>query len=141
MVKRTNAKRVDRSEATRYAETGRALLESARALSELAHEGAPYGNAIALNSIHAAISYTDALTIAFGEKRSADEHGKAVDTLRSVLGSKLDDKSAKVLRQILQQKDTVSYQGTFYSLEEGRKVLQMTESFCKWAKAVFETRP
>ena len=141
MVKRTNAKRVDKSDAPRYAETGRVFLESARALADVADEGAPYGNAIALSSIHAAISYTDALTIAFGEKKSTDDHPKAVDTLRSVMGSKLDDRAARTLRQILQQKDTVSYQGTFYSLEDGQKVLEKAASYCKWAEEVFQTRP
>lgn len=141
MGKRTSTRRVDKAEAVGYAETGRGFLQSARDLSELANEGAPYGNAIGLMSIHAAISYADALTIAFGEKKSADDHTQAVATLRSVMGSKLDSKAAKAFIQILQQKDTISYQGTFYPLAEGRKLLAKTETFCEWAKETFETRP
>lgn len=72
MVRRTNARRVDRQDAPGYAETGRTFLQSALALSDIADEGAPYGNAIGLLAIHAAISYADALTIGFGEKKSAE---------------------------------------------------------------------
>lgn len=141
MVKRTNARRVNKRDAPGYAETGRIFLESARALSEIADEAAPYGNAIGLLSIHAAISYADALTIAFGEKKSADVHRKAVDTLRSVMGSKLDERAAKAFRLVLQQKDAVSYRGEFYSIDDGRKLLKHAELFCKWTRNVFETRP
>lgn len=141
MVKRTNARQVDKHDAPGYADIGRIFLESARALSEIADEGAPYGNAIGLLSIHAVISYSDALTIAFGEKKSADEHRKAVDTLRSVMGSKLDERAVKAFRQVLQNKDAVSYQGESYSIDDGRKLLKQAELFCKWARTVFETRP
>jgi len=140
LVKRTTGKRVDRSQASKYAEAGRVFLESARALADLADESAPYGNAIGLLSIHAAISYTDALTIAFGEKKSTGEHGKATDTLRAILGSKVDDKQVKFLNQVLLQKDTVSYQGHFYPLEDGRRLLEKTEAYCQWARDTFETR-
>lgn len=140
MVKRTTRKRVDRSQASKYAETGRVFLESARALANVADEGAPYGNAISLLSIHASISYTDALTIAFGEKKSTGEHGKATDTLRAVLGSRVDDKQVKILNQVLLQKDIVSYQGNYYSLEDGLRLLEKAEAYCQWAMETFETR-
>jgi hypothetical protein len=77
MVKRTTTRRVDKAQAPKYADTGRVFLASARALSDVADDDAPYGNAIALLAIHATISYTDALSIAYGEKKSADEHTKA----------------------------------------------------------------
>ena len=141
MVKRTRSKRIDRSQASRYAEAGRVFLESARTLSDIADDTSPYGNAIALLSIHAAISYTDALTIAFAEQKSADQHVKAVDNLRAALGSRVDDAQAKILRQILQPKDTVSYQGTFYGLKDGRALLKKAEGFCRWAKDTYEARP
>jgi hypothetical protein len=141
MVKRTGTKRVDRSEAGKYAETGRVFLESAQALSTVADEGAPYGNAIALLGIHATISSADALSIAFGERKSVDEHTKAVDVLRGVLGSRLPNDKAKMLRRILLEKDSVSYQGTYYTLEDGRLLLAAAEEFCGWARSTLETRP
>jgi hypothetical protein len=141
VVKRTTTRRIDREQAPKYAGTGRVFLESAKALSDVADEGAPYGNAIALLAIHAVISYTDALSIAFGERKSADEHTKAADTLRTILGSRLPDNMAQVLRRVLGEKDTVSYQGTYYDLESGRRLLQKSESYCRWAQKVFEVRP
>lgn len=141
MVKRTKARRVDKQQAPKYSETGRVFLESAQALSAVADDGAPYGNAIALLAIHATISYTDALSIAYGERKSADEHTKAVDTLRTILGSRLPEEPAKQLRRILTEKDTVSYQGRYYTLEDGRKVLTFAETFCTWARKALEIRP
>jgi hypothetical protein len=141
VVRRTARKRVDKSHAPQYAETGRVFLESAQALSDVADDGAPCGNAIALLAIHAAISYGDALTIAFGELKSADEHGKATDALRSVLGSRVPPAQIRSLRKILQEKDAVSYQGTYYTLADGRKLLKRSRTFCAWALEVFQTRP
>lgn len=141
MVRRTRTRRVDSAEAPRYAETGRVFLESARALSTVADEGAPYGNAIALLGIHAAISYTDALSIGYGGRKSGDEHAKAVGTLRSILGARLPDIQAKTLGRILLQKDLVSYQGTYYTLPDGQKLLKLAESYCQWAMETLQHRP
>lgn len=141
VVKRTRTRRVDPGEAPKYADMGRVFLESARALSTVADEGAPYGNAIALLGVHAAISYTDALSIAFGGRKSGDEHAKAADTLRSILGSRLPDDKAKVLRKILLEKDSVSYQGTYYTLADGQKLQKLAESYCRWAAEALQSRP
>lgn len=141
MVKRTTTRRTDRAQAPKYADTGRVFLASARALSDVADDDAPYGNAIALLAIHATISYTDALSIAYGEKRSADEHTKAVETLRSILGSLLPETRAKQLRKVLLLKDTVSYQGSYYSLAQGKQLLEVADSYGTWAAALLEQRP
>ena len=107
-------------------------------MSDVADEEAPYGNAIALLAIHAAISYSDALSIAHGELKSTDEHTKAVEALRSVLKAKLTARRAKELRKILVEKDAVSYQGSYYTLSEGRRILRVAESFCAWAGEILE---
>jgi hypothetical protein len=107
----------------------------------VADEDAPYGNAIALLAIHAAISYSDALSIAYREIKSTDEHAKAIDALRSVLGIQLTIARAKELRKILQEKDSVSYQGSYYTIHEGQHILGVAESYCAWARDMFERRP
>lgn len=140
-MKRRATRRVDKTQAAGYAETGRVFLASAQALSDVADEGAPYGNAIALLAIHASISCSDALSIAFGERKSAVEHSKAVDTLASILGSRLSAARARDFRKILMEKDTVSYQGSYYTLEEGQRILKVAQSYCAWAREVFEARP
>lgn len=141
MVKRTTTRRIDKAQAQRYANTGRVFLESAKALSDVAEDDAPYGNAVALLAIHATISFTDALSIAYGEKKSAGEHTTAVDTLRSILGSRLPEARVKELRKVLLQKDTVSYQGSYYSLTEGKQLLKAAESYFVWAADLLEQRP
>ncbi|MEJ7760059.1 MAG: hypothetical protein WKF55_10780 [Gemmatimonadaceae bacterium] len=141
MVKRTATRRVDRSQAANYAEAGRVFLASAQALSDVADEGAPYGNAIALLAIHASISYTDALSIAYGERKSTDDHARAIDTLRSILGPRLPPGRAKQLGKVLLEKDTVSYQGSYYTIEDGRRILHTAELYCRWARELFEERP
>lgn len=140
MVKRTQTRKVDRAQSANYAKTGRVFLTSARALSDVAGEDAPYGNAIALLAIHAAISYSDALSIAYGGIKSTDEHAKAVDALRSVLGAQLPIARTKELLKILFEKDAVSYQGSYYTLDEGQRILGVTESYCAWARKMFEGR-
>jgi len=133
MVRRSRARRVDKSEATRYLAAGEALLASARALGDVADASAPYGNAIALLAIHAALSHTDALTVRYGETKSAGEHIRAAETLRSVLGTRLPNERQQALRRILGEKDSVAYQGTYYPLAEGRKLLRAAEGYCGWA--------
>ena len=113
MVKRTQTRKVDKSQAGKYA----------------------------LLAIHAAISYSDALSIAYGGIKSTDDHAKAVDALRSVLGAQLMIARAKELLKILLEKDAVSYQGSYYTLEEGQRILAVAESYCAWARRVFEGRP
>lgn len=141
MTRKTKNRRVDKFQAPSYAETGRVFLESAKALSLVADEQAPYGNAIGLLAIHAVIAYTDALSIAFGECKSAADHTAAADNLRRILGSQLSAEMGKRLSKALLEKDVVSYQGHFYDLAEGRKLLALAETYCTWAKDLFQRRP
>ncbi len=141
MARRTKNKRVDKGQSTKYADTGRVFLASARALSTLGDEQAPYGNAIGLLAIHAAIRYSDAVSIAFGEQKSTGGHVDAADHLRTMMGQRLPDDMAKRLQKILLEKDIVSYQGNFYDLAEGRKLLKVAEVFCDWAHDLFQRRP
>jgi hypothetical protein len=59
------AKSEPRSQAASYLSVARALVETARAVDVLGE--ATYGNGLAIIAIHAAIAYTDALTIAYRE--------------------------------------------------------------------------
>ena len=64
MAKLGKTMRVDRSRVSGYLSVGRALHGTARDLAELAESR--YGNGMAIVAIHAAIAYTDALTVAYG---------------------------------------------------------------------------
>ncbi len=142
MIKRARRKRVETSAATKYHAVARAFLVSARALADLGSHGDTYGNAIAVVAIHAAIAFTDALTIAYGALKSTeDDHGRAAEALQTVLGSRVTSETLGLLRTILLQKDTVSYQGNYYPLEDGQELLAKVARYCAWAEDMYRRRP
>lgn len=140
MVKLGRTKREDGSRATKDAAVGRSLLHTARDL-ELMGE-AKYGNGLAIIAIHAAIAYTDALTVAYREIKSTDgEHTHAADVLVHALGPTADARQAQRLRTILNAKSHASYSGNFYTLEDGRELLQELERYVRWAEQKLASRP
>jgi hypothetical protein len=137
MVKGGRRKRVDRSQAVRYRTVGRALLTSAQALATVAESGDPYGNALGIVAIHAAIAYCDALSVGYGSLRSAEgDHERAVEAFQEALGAAADPDMARLLRSILNEKDTISYQGEYYTLAAATRVLGRAERFCAWAEGI-----
>ncbi|MGQ0816033.1 MAG: hypothetical protein ACT4O1_16500 [Gemmatimonadota bacterium] len=142
MAGRSRTRAADRSEAESYRRVGDALLESAIALSDLADEGGRYGNAIAIIAIHAAIAWTDTLTIAYGARKSTDgDHSRAADLLFEVLGSSRDENKIKVLRGVLSTKDRVSYTGSYYTARDAAQLLKRSAEFISWARGLYEKRP
>lgn len=133
MVKRGRARNEDRDRSERYRSVARALLQTARDLELI---GEPqYGNGLAIITVHAAIAYTDALTIAYRELRSTDgEHLQAAALLVDALGRDADADQVRRLRRILSSKSHASYSGSYYTLDEGRKILQELERFAAWAE-------
>jgi hypothetical protein len=73
VVRLGRAKQEDRERFAKYRAVGRGLLATARDLESIGD--AKYGNGLAIIAIHAAIAYTDALTVAYREIRSTDEVG------------------------------------------------------------------
>lgn len=133
MVKLGRTKHEDRDRSAKYQSVGRALLQTAR---DLATMGDPkYGNALAIIAIHAAIAYTDALTVAFRELKSTDgEHLQAAELLAHTIGPRIDADHLRRLRRILGSKSHASYSGSYYTLEDGREILQDLERFTEWAE-------
>ncbi len=133
---------VDRSQAVRYRTVGSSLLRSAQALATVAESADPFGNALGIIGIHAAIAYSDALSIAYGGIRSAQgDHGRAVDVFREALGPSADPDIVRDLTAILAEKDQISYQGEYYTIEEARHLVQRVERFCAWAETMYDRRP
>ncbi len=80
MVKLGRTKQEDRGRAAKYAAVGRSLLYTARDLDTMGEE--KYGNGLAIVVIHAAIAYTDALTVAHQAiKSTAGDHAHAANVL------------------------------------------------------------
>ncbi|HKP76719.1 MAG TPA: hypothetical protein VJT67_14410 [Longimicrobiaceae bacterium] len=128
-------KREPRSQAASYLSVAQALVQTARAIDVLGER--TYGNGLAIIAIHAAIAYTDALTIAVGEMKSTDgDHLRAVDVLTHVLGARADVAQVKRLRRVLAAKSTASYGGNYYTLEDGRDILADVEKYAAWAEGL-----
>jgi hypothetical protein len=142
MVKRGRRKRMDPSLASKYHRVAQALENSARDLCVLAEDGDVYGNAIAIVAIHAAIAHSDALSIAYGGFKSTEgDHERAADSLLAALGSRADPEKTRVLRSIIAEKDTVSYQGVYYTVEDARAIVQRLTAFADWADEMYQQRP
>jgi hypothetical protein len=142
MVRIGSAKDVDPSQAEKYRRVGASLLASARALEAIAVAGDPYGNAIGVVAVHAAIAYNDALCIAFaGLKSTEGDHRKAADVLKRALKSRAEPGQAERLRSILGVKERVSYAGLYYALDEARSLLREAETFGAWAEQMYRERP
>ena len=142
MVKRTTAKAVDRSLAIKYLKVARALKTGAEALLTIADEDDPYGNAIGVLAVHAAIAYNDALTIAYGGKKATGpDHKRAADLLRETFGNRLANEAQKNLRDILSLKDTFSYLGAYQSVDDAERLISRLKRFSEWAEGAFERRP
>lgn len=140
MVRLGQTRQQDRSESTKYHAVGRALYRTARDLDTI---GEPkYGNGLAIIAIHAAIAYTDALSVAYREIRSTDgDHRRAVDVLQHALGRRAQPEQIRRLRSILDAKTHASYSGSWYSLEDARRILNDLEAFVKWAEELLLNRP
>jgi hypothetical protein len=142
VVRRTRARQVDRLTATKYRQVGSAFLDSADALSALADDDESYGNAIGLLAVHAAIAFADAVSIAYGERKSAaGDHEQAVTVLRSVLTVRLPSTMDSLLLSLVKAKDGVAYQGKYYPLQDGRDLLGKATRFAQWADRMYQQRP
>lgn len=143
MIRRSRRKAVDRHRARQYRRVAEGLAESAEALHTLADEGDRYGNAIGVLAVHAAIAWSDALTIAYGGvKHTGSDHRRAADLLLEVLGDRRVTADArKSLESILQTKEEVSYQGEYYRVVDALKLLTQLRGFVAWAAEQYERRP
>lgn len=142
MVRRGRRKTLEPGQALKYYRVARALRASAMDLIEIADEESSYGNAIAIVAIHSAIAYADALTIAYGGFKSTEgEHERAVDAFQAALGARAEPGQVRILRAIIKEKDTVSYQGVYYTLGEARNLVERLNGFAEWAEGVYERRP
>lgn len=130
----------DRLRAPKYQAVGRALLETANALDVIGD--AKYGNGLAIVAVHAAIAYTDALTVAYRELKSTDgEHIQAVNVLMHALGRRVDEAQTRRLKKILNAKTDASYSGSYYTLDDGREILEHAREYAAWAERMLADRP
>jgi len=105
--------------------------------AELAKEF-EYWNAAGVLIIHAAIAYTDAITIKVGGVKSqGEDHMAAVDLLREVVA--LDEagkKASNHFARMIEQKNLVSYSGEIYTRINIEQLWRQLERFKAWAASI-----
>jgi hypothetical protein len=130
----------ERSRVAAYQAIARSLMETARGLDTIAEPR--YGNGLAIVSVHAAIAYTDALTIAYRSVKSVDgDHYRAADVLIHALGQRADEVQVRRLKRVLNAKSGASYSGSSYTLQEGREIFSDASRYGTWAEEMLLNRP
>jgi HEPN domain-containing protein len=118
----------------------RLYLDKAIQFIEQARSGLDAGrnDAALLDAIHAAISGTDAATIALAGVRSTDpDHQRTVDLLAEVAGSAPESRErARQLRTLLARKNTVEYESRKASVKDARDGVERASRIVDWAKDV-----
>ena len=105
--------------------------------AELAKEF-EYWNAAGLLVVHSAIAYTDAVTIHVGGLKSqGEDHMAAVDLIREVV--ELDEsgrRAAGHLARIIEQKNSVAYNGDVFSRQDVDALWKHLERYRPWANLI-----
>ena len=129
------------SRSAKYLAIGRSLYRNSQELEAISESR--YGNGLAIIAIHAAIAYTDALTIAYRGIKSQDgDHARAADVLAHALGHGQEHAGhVSRLRGILQAKSDASYSGRYYTLDDGRRIVREVANFIRWAEDMLAARP
>jgi HEPN domain-containing protein len=126
---------VRRGEARLYLDKAVQFIEQARAGLDAARN-----DAALLDAIHAAISGTDAVTIALAGVRSTDpDHQRAADLLEEVVASAPESRGrARQLRALLARKNTVEYESRKASMKDARDGVEGAGRLVDWAKEILE---
>ncbi len=124
-----------RGDASLYLAKGKQFLEAA----QLALKGSR-PDAAMLNSIHAAISAADAVTVALSGRRSADpDHQRVADLLEEVGGrSESITSRVKQLRALLAKKNQVEYESRQARAGEAADAVARALRFVEWAAETVE---
>lgn len=121
---------VPRQKHSDYAAVGANFYQGA----ELAREF-EYWNAAGLLMVHAAIAYTDALTIRHGGVKSkGEDHMAAAALLRQVIA--LDEHGlagARHLERLISEKNRVSYEGDLFTRKDAELLWKHLQRYRDWA--------
>jgi HEPN domain-containing protein len=113
-------------------------LDKAVQFIEQARSGLDSGrnDAALLNAIHAAISGTDAATVALAGVRSVDpDHQRAADLLEEVAASAAEGRErARQLRALLARKNAVEYESRKAGAKDARDGVERAARIVDWAK-------
>jgi hypothetical protein len=131
MVKSSIKKTVDQSKYNNYKAVAVNFADGA----EIAREY-EYWNAAGVLIIHAAIAYSDALTIKYGGvKGQGEDHSAVVTLLKGVIAKSSENKASLLhLEKIIAHKNAVSYNGEIYNSKDINMLWKHFERFRDWAE-------
>jgi len=93
-----------------------------------------YYNAAGVLLVHAAIAYSDSLTIKIsGIKSRGEDHSELSDLLKAVTGN-MPENNTQINRlfKIIEHKNRVSYSGDIYSKKDIDQIRKLAERFKEW---------
>jgi len=107
--------------------------------ADLAYEF-EYYNASGVLYIHAAIAYSDAITIKLsGKKSSGDNHYEVIQLLESVVPiTRIDNKAFNNLKSLIDHKNLISYTGDIYQQKDLVKIRKSFNRFKEWAESIIK---
>jgi hypothetical protein len=103
---------------------------------QLMKDDGSFQNSSALLAIHSAIAYTDALRAGLGDDElSADDHRKAIESLRLLLPSKRvqDQSGFQHLQYLISRKTSVAYGSQRQPAKYYATLVSKAVSFARWA--------
>lgn len=131
--KKSARKSVERSKSRDFCRVADSFYKGAEFAKEF-----EYWNAAGVLIIHAAIAFTDAITVkGGGVKSSGEDHMAAVGLLREVVN--LDARgqdAARHLVRMIDQKNLVSYSGEVYTRADVEKLWKHLERYRSWAHLI-----
>lgn len=137
MTRRGRSKKVDASEAIGRLSKAKSFHQRARQIVDLTPEDSDASAACSLIA-HAAIAYTDALTIRYlGEKNQ--DHGAMIKLLCEAVSVPAEQE--RRLRRIIDKKDDAEYGSRSQRRVEAEKLLADLDKFARWAEATMSHQP
>ena len=132
MAKRKTAQ-ARRGEAQLYLDKGVQFIEQARSGLDSGRN-----DAALVDAIHAAISATDAATVALAGVRSVDpDHQRAADLLEEVAASTPEGRErVRQLRSLLARKNAVEYESRKAKVKDARDGVERAARIVDWAKDI-----
>jgi hypothetical protein len=100
-----------------------------------------YWNAAGLLMVHAAIAYTDTLTIRIaGVKSQGEDHHEAIALLREHTAvTEAQGNALKHLAKIIDHKNVVAYSGSLFEAKDAGMLHRHLERFHSWVLTVLRT--
>lgn len=133
MVKNIPAKTYDSAKHKNFLNVANNFANAA----DLAYEF-DYYNAAGVLYIHAAIAYSDAITIKLsGKKSSGDNHYEVIQLLENVVPvTRIDNKAFNNLKSLIDHKNLISYTGDIYQQKDLVKIRKSFNRFKEWAESI-----